>query len=173
MSDNLLVLQQKWNELVLKILESGDEYDGKDLEILATEKQLEKKLDGYYFITKRLKAEADFFDSKAKEYTAAKRSMKRAEDFLKNQLKMFLMLTEGKEASGESVRFKLSKAKPSLIIKDSSKIPAEYKRQVVTEEIDKDMLRNDLKDGKDVEGAFLEESFSLRSHISKQLKGKA
>jgi hypothetical protein len=70
------------------------------------------------------------------------------------------------ELKGENYRFKLSNTKAALEY-DESVLPDKYKIQTIVESVDKEMLRLDLENGLDVEGAFLKNSKVLRKYISK------
>ena len=67
------------------------------------------------------------------------------------------------ELSGEDVRFKLSRTQPSLEI-FADLIPEEYKYQVISQEIDKEKIKKDLKEGIEILGAELKENVALRRY---------
>ena len=83
-----------------------------------------------------------------------------------DNIKEAMQTLETDELVGIDVRFKLSKSNPSCVIDDPEKIDAAYKTVVQEIKIDKKRITDDLKHGIPVEGAYLQESFSLRQYAN-------
>jgi hypothetical protein len=71
------------------------------------------------------------------------------------------------EIIGEDVKFKLSRLAPKLVIEEE-KLPSAFKMQVVTYVPDKDRIKSELEAGGSVEGAKMEEVFSLRKYPARK-----
>ena len=163
---NLLELQAQYSKLIQKVIENDGALDNAtELDLANNEQALAKKVDSYDFIIKKLKADQSYFSDRIKEYQKAKKSLQNAEESLKGRIKLFLNINKASEVQGDDVVFKLCSSKAALIIQDESKVPEKYKKQILITEVEKELLRQDLETGMEIEGAYLEPAHSLRSYI--------
>ena len=79
---------------------------------------------------------------------------------LKEYLEGSLKAIGKTEIKGKLFTLKIQKNAPSVVIDDLNTIPKEYLK--VVEEVDKKRIKEDLKNGLDVQGARLQSSESLR-----------
>lgn len=71
------------------------------------------------------------------------------------------------ELQGEMIKYTVTPSPHKLVIDDSELIPAEYKVQVVTVEIRKDAIKDELKIGTVIPGAHLEQGTTLKLSANK------
>lgn len=173
MSDSLLKQINDQNDLMAKLIESDGELTEDMEKALATlETSVPAKLDSYYLIMERLEAEAEYFKSRAEEFSMAAKQMTAARDRLKKNIKFAMENSGVAELAGNDYRFTLSKSKPRLIIQDEL-VPDDYKVEVVTIEIEKDRIADHLREGLVIPGCRFEPVMSFRSSVNKKLlKGK-
>lgn len=169
---SLVSIVSEVNQLEKMLIEAGGEITP-EIEALLTVKEvnLPQKVDNYSFILERMKSAEAFYKERSELFSSAARAFKNAQATLKERLKMAMHEMGVDELSGEEIRFKLSKSKPSLVIDELAAIPTEYFEQVVQNELQKDKLTEDLKIG-EVPGAHLEDSFSLRSYANSPKSAK-
>lgn len=150
------------------LIEAGGEMTP-EIEAMLTVKEvnLPEKIDNYEAMLDRLEAIEALYKERAKMFSAAAKSLANAQDTLKERLKIAMKELGVTELLGHDIRFKLSVSKPKLVILDEKLIPKEYKIQVITDEVQKDRLSEDLKIGS-VPGAILEETYSLRKYVNKK-----
>lgn len=131
--------------------------------VLINEIEKREKIDGYEILMSRLELNEQFFKQKEDQAKVMKNSCAKLRESMRDRIK-YLMIENGlEEISGSDVRFKLTKTTPSLKI-DSDLITDEYKYQLVSIEIDKEKVKADLKSGKEVAGASLEQGVALRKY---------
>ena len=155
------------NTSINKIIENGGELTEElalELENLNT--ALVNKVDNYAIFTDRIKNEITYFKSKAKEFSDVSKTLTSLDKNIKERIKFAMTELDKDELKGDNYRFKLSNTKAALEY-DEAVLPDRYKIQTIVENVDKDMLRIDLENGLEVEGAFLKNSKSLRKYISK------
>jgi CBS-domain-containing membrane protein len=123
--------------------------------------ELDTKLQNYYFYIEQLKGEAETLKNHAAKISAKKRAIENNIKRLKNYVASGLQLYGEKNKSGNMFYkhqlFKVT-ATPSsrLKITDETKIPEQYKREVYTVKIDNAQIKKDIKNGANVEGAFID-----------------
>lgn len=108
---------------------------------------------------KRLKEEKIAFDK-------AMKIASNAIDSIKFRIKDIMKTSELTEIEGKTKSFKLSNSKPSLII-DETKLNDDYFIEVVSHVPNKDKIKADLELGITVDGAYLQDTKSLRITIKK------
>lgn len=54
-----------------------------------------------------------------------------------------------------------SRKSSSLVIHDETKVPKHYKTTIITEKVDKILLKKDVKDGLEIDGVYIAENKSL------------
>lgn len=133
------------------------------------EKELQKidtellgKADAYSFIL--LKAQASIADFKNREdqYRSARKALETAVERIKDRIKYAMKLMEKTEIIGNEVKFTLSNSKASLVIENEKEVPKEFKKEIITTVIDKELIRGALESGILVAGAKLEQGSALR-----------
>lgn len=88
-----------------------------------------------------------------------------SQDFVKAELKKSISLLDS-DLEGDIYKFKLSKAAPKVVIDDELLLDQGYMRTKTIVEIDKKAISEDLKKGYMVNGAHLEDNYSLRKSIN-------
>lgn len=102
-----------------------------------------------------LDAEAKALKEAEARISARRKAIENKSDSLKSYLRENMERTEIKEIS--CAEFVVKLGKPSVIceIENAEEIPDEYKQEVVTVKIDKNVVKKALKEGKEVPGAKL------------------
>ena len=109
---------------------------------------------------KKIKAQEAVLASGRKQLESL---VERAEASLKEE-----MTAEGIcELQGEMIKYTVGPSPHRLIIDDESAIPAEYKHEVVTVEIRKDAIKDELKLGSVIPGTRLEQGITLKLQANK------
>ncbi len=126
----------------------------------------ERKVDAYAAILARLesikKERSDEAELHAKISNAASRTM----EYLKDNLKHAMLALDVTELEGDRSRFKLSRSAPKIDI-DLERLPSGYVNKVVTYTPNRELIKEDLKAGKEVVGAMLVEVYALRKSVKK------
>lgn len=165
-SKSLLAIANEVNSLETLLLESMGEITPEiEKHLSVKETHLPDKVDSYYFIMEKMKANEAFYKAQAEKFTSAARTFKNAQETLKERLKIAMAEMNTDEIKGHAWRFKLSASKPSLVVENEAEIPKEYFVQTIITFLEKDRLLEDLKIGQ-VPGAKLEPSSSLRSYVN-------
>lgn len=133
---------------------------------LSEEKMIEL-VDAQHLRMERMEKVAEFYKSKAEQYSKLASSIEKVSKFTKQQIKDYLLLNNKTELVGNEFAFKLSRTAPAVEISDESKVPEIYIKIKTEEVLDKKKLAEDLKKGIEIEGAILKEVYSLRSMIKK------
>lgn len=130
------------------------------------QRNLATKVDSYGYILDRLDSTSDELKRQAKRFSDAAKQVENARDRLKETVKTTLQVLEKNEIKGESFTFKLSNTAQRLVL-DETALPENYKMQVTTIVPDKERIKSDLKEGKEIQGARLEGGKALRVTVSK------
>ena len=110
-----------------------------------------------------------YFKSFRDQISAKIKTLENASEFVESEVKKSVE-TLG-ELSGEFFVFKLQKTKGKVVV-DESLLHETYLRTKITHEPDKTKIYEDLKAGIAVEGAKLEENYSLKKTINTKKIGK-
>lgn len=142
-----------------------------ELETALTEniQNLPSKIDGCQAVLERLENEAAYWKAKSDEFLAVSKTVSNTRERLRDYIKVTMLSNGVKELKGLDTRMCLQNSKPKLLIEES-RLPEEYKRQVVSIEIDRDKIIQDLAAGVFVAGAIHQEVFALRSYVNKGQK---
>lgn len=128
---------------------------------------LTEKVEGYAHVIDRLDHVSKFWKEKADEHYAIASGLSKARERIKDRLKQGMVILNKDEVFGETVRFKLTPTKGSLVISDASKLPDEY-LMVETRKIpDKEKIRTSLESFAEIPGASLEGGYQLRKYANK------
>lgn len=122
------------------------------------------KVDSYVFIEEHLEAHAALWKRKAEACKAIYDRYNKTQEKIRDRVKFVMRETDKKELSGNLHRYVLSTLKPKLVLTDPEKLPKECLMHVTTTVPDKDKIKSLLEDGIEVQGAFLEPVFSLRTY---------
>jgi len=131
-------------------------------ELLSINKdEMNDKLRNYYFYIEQLKGEAETLKNHAAKISAKKRAIENQVARLKNYVASGLQLYGEKNKSGNMFYkhelFKVTVTPSSrLKITNEEIIPAEYKKEITTVKIDNAQIKKDIKNGKDIDGAFID-----------------
>jgi hypothetical protein len=169
-NQSLIAIVQQANQLEQMLIESGGELTPEiEAALTVTEINLPEKVDGYENVISRFEHLEEFYKAKSQFFIRLQKQCANVQHHLKENIK-FAMQTGGiDELKGYDIRFKLSNAKPSLVIEDESLIPKEYKTEVITIEVNKKSLAEDLSMG-EIPGAKLQASVSLRKYANTPAK---
>lgn len=150
------------------IAESGGELSP-ELEQALTQIDLSltEKVEGYAQIMDRLESVSTYWAGKAAELSKISKGCSTVAAKIKDRLKQGMVELGKDEVFGESIRFKLTPTKGSLVISDASKLTDEY-LMIETKKIpDKEKIRAQLESFGDVPGASLEGGYQLRKYAVK------
>jgi uncharacterized protein YukE len=163
----LFELSQEANRLEELLLESGGELTPEFetwLEQINT--QLEQKADSYAHVLDKLEANIALLRQNAKQYTDAARSLENAQTRIKDRIKDALEAMGKSKLSGNRKTFTLSNSSPRLVVNETELDQAYV--IVQTQYLpDKERIKADLKEGKEIQGARLEGGKALRVTVSK------
>ena len=161
----LLDLANRANEITQLIIEADGELTPELEQALAvSEKDIAQKADGYYLMMVTMSNRVKELKELSKQFTDAAKSIDNQLKSLNERLKFAMESMDTDEING--YRFKLSTGKASLVIKHEL-IGDAFKREVVTTEVDKDLIESKLKAGEKVPGAYLEPTLTLRKYVNK------
>lgn len=155
---DLAIVKSKFDEYLYLTGGELDEEQEKQLELV--ENALIKKADDAHYVMGLLKAHADFLKDEGQSLIKQAKVLENGHSRLKNRI--FEAVQVAGDLIGNTVAFGKKKNPPKLIITNEQAIPDSYKSQIVIYEIDKTKLKADLKEGKEVPGAHLEQGESLK-----------
>lgn len=151
-------------ELELAIIDNAGELTPAIMDRLTVNAiETREKLDSYDIVMERFEVNEKFYKQKADQFRLMSKAFSDAQDKMKAHLKFTMQERGLSEVSGNDVRFKLTNTTPSLNIIPEL-IPESYKYQVVSQEIDKAKIKQDLVDGVIIEGAELKTNVALRKY---------
>ena len=116
----------------------------------------EAKLDGLAGLIERDSADIDFLSNKIKQLTEQKRHYENQKNNLQNYMTEVIDDAGIKELHTEHYILKPRNYRQKTIISDERKIPKDYVITKKVSKIDKKKLYSDMKDGKQIPGAYLE-----------------
>lgn len=128
--------------------------------------QLGFKADRYKFAMDRFESSAKMFRERAEEFTRAAKAIETIGVRLKDRIKQVMLATGRTEVFGRNYRFKISSAAPRIVIHEHE-LPIAYKRQVVTTEPDKELIKEAVKQGHAVAGVDVQPNHALRITVNK------
>lgn len=150
--------------------ERGGEIDRELEAFLETvQRDVAHKADAYKFLLDRFETSAAMFYEQAAKFTEAADALDSAQQKLRDRIKEAMGVNGLTEVKGKHWRFRLVKTQPKLVLADNYEkvLPSEYLVVKTVYEVDKAKLRGDLAAGKEVPGAMLQESESLRPYVNK------
>ncbi len=164
MNKSLIARIRQVNEVELQIIENGGELTTElEASLEFSELQVMEKVDAYAYMIENLKERARYWDEKAALLKKYSKTCLSVVDRLKGNLKAYMMLEDRKEIAGDDVRFTLASMAPTLQY-DESLIPDAFYKTEVIRTLDKELIKNAIKDGHDVPGVTKVDVFSLRTY---------
>lgn len=162
-----LVISQKAVQLAssLELLE-GEVTPDIELQML----ELSKSADDAGLFLDRSEYLIKYFKDFKSQIDAKIKTLEKATEFVESEVKKSVEALG--ELSGDSFTFKLQKTKGKVIVDDESLLHETYLRTTITHAPDKTKIYDDLKAGIEVEGAKLEENYSLKKTINTKKIGK-
>lgn len=109
----------------------------------------------------------ELFNERAEKFKNAAKALKNREARLKDRLKTAMIQQNKFELIGNESFYRLTKSPPSMVIETNANIPTKYYTERITLELDKEQLKNDLKNGLKIDGVRLEYGFTLRPGVKK------
>ena len=161
MRDSLIHSFKEYTDIITAI-ENNDGHITDDLNhaLVSVESRLANKVDSYESVLRRLDMEAQFWKSKKDEAARVQHTCEHAAEFLRDRLKQ-VVEEMGGEIQGNSVSAKLVKNPPKLILNEAE-LDRHYIKTTVTYSPDKDLIKSDIKEGKEVRGAELIQGTRLK-----------
>lgn len=127
------------------------------------EKNLQSKVDNYYFRIQDLVNQLEIFKNIKKQADQGRNMIQRSIDRLKWNMEMGLKVMELKQVLGNYSKFTLTKTKQKVIITDPEKIPLNLTRAKTEISPDLEAIYDYLSKGGTLEGAYLEDNYYLRA----------
>lgn len=164
MSKSLVAIVGEVNSLEAMLIESEGQIDEAIENALAVKEiELPEKVDQYFYTFERFKVLEAYYKERAQFFSLVQKQCANVQTRLKENMKEAMSSLGVDEIQGNDIRYKLSKSKPALQIENEELIPKQYKKEVVTIELNKKALAEDLTMG-EIPGAKLVDSFSLRPY---------
>lgn len=152
------------------LIDSGGEISEElEAELKSWEENFEEKIDGYGVIMERFELSAEHWKRKASQMTQTARQLDNMVKRLKDRLRFGMTSLGRDEVTGDQYRFKLSKIAPKVVIEDESVIPSVCLEKEEKWKISKTKVKDMLLSGRHVPGAYLEDNYSLRRSINKEV----
>lgn len=123
--------------------------------------EIEEKAENYAKVIKNIEADVEGYKKEEKRLADKRKSLENRIKYLKVNLENSMIALDKKKFKTQLFSFNIQKNAPSLKIDDAAVIPSIY---LIPQEpiIDKNKLKDDVKNGLEIEGVRLEQSESLR-----------
>ena len=142
------------------LLENGEDNEELAAVLNSLDAEIEDKAENIAKLIKNYEADIEAFKTEEKRIAERRRTLenivKRLKEYLFNNMK----LTGKTKFKKGTFSFNIAKNPASVEITNADIISSDYK--TYTEVLDKKAILQDLKDGKDVQGAILKQNESLR-----------
>ena len=142
------------------LLENGEDNEELQAVLDSLGEEIEDKAENIAKLIKNYEADIEAFKTEEKRIAERRRTLendvKRLKEYLFNNMK----LTGKTKFKKGTFSFNIAKNPASVEITNADIISSDYK--VLTETLDNKAILQDLKDGKDVQGAILKQTESLR-----------
>ena len=137
-------------------------------ELALLDKELATKVDHYVHRIEKLDLNAEFWVQKAREARAVANSIYAHIDNMKARIKNSMITLDKKVLTGEKYKFSIRPTpKLKVNILDETKVPAQFKVLEQKWVISKDLIREELEQGRTVDGCELEQSMTLNTGINR------
>jgi hypothetical protein len=127
----------------------------------SVEMQLQEKAKNIFFYMQQFDSNMDTIDKEIKRLTELKKFHSSQYTKLKDYVSYAMTSANIEKIETALVKFSFRKSS-SLEITDETKIPAEFKKEKITISIDKNAIKNIIKEGKEVPGAVIKENKNLQ-----------
>jgi hypothetical protein len=170
MSNSLYALVAESQNITSALIESGGQLSPELEEALINlEVKLPSKIDAYAAVLERMEMEEEYWKAKAKQYQSIAKGCLNVREKIKESLKTAAEALGSDELLGVDSRFKITNSNPKLII-DQQLLSEDYLVKKVIFEPDSDKIKDDLKAGKEISGAWFLNSKSIRIYANKGAK---
>ena len=152
---NLFQITNEMQSIMNELIENGGELTPQLQSMLTiTESQLKEKAVNYAMVIRSMDYETNVIDEEIKRLQGLKKSRQNAMERLKSVLTnaMEQCDMDAIETPTNKISFRKSQ---SLQILDETLVPKQYKTQVITTKIDKNAIKQDMKNGITVDGVEL------------------
>lgn len=154
---SLILLAQESAKLETQILESDGELTPEiEKALTSVEIELPEKVQGYSFNIDRFLALAEQYRKQARYYTKIAKMFEDVSDALKVNIKSAMVILNKSEIDGLDFAYRLMPAQSSLVVDDEKLIPEKFLRKVEKWEVNKEALKEALRESPDIPGAHLE-----------------
>lgn len=152
---SLFQISEVMNMITQTLIENGGEINEELEQLLSiTQDQLKTKATDYATVIRSLEYDNQTIDQEIKRLQNVKRVRNNTIENLKQRLSNAMEQFEIDEITTPTTKINF-RPSTSLQILDENSIPPEYKTLVTDMKIDKNQIKKDLKDGKEIEGAEL------------------
>ena len=142
------------------LLENGENNEELAAVLNSLDAEIEDKAENIAKILKNNEADIKAFKEEEKRLAERRKALENSNKRLKEYLEENMKMTGKTKFKKGTFSFNIAKNPASVEITNVDIISSDYK--VLTETLDKKAILQDLKDGKDVQGANLKQSESLR-----------
>lgn len=159
---NLFQITNEMQSIMNELIENGGELTPElEAMLTITESQLKEKAVNYAMVIRSMDYETNIIDEEIKRLQALKKTRQNAIERLKSALTnaMEQCGMDSIETPTNKISFRKSQ---SLEIIDETKVPKQYKTQVVTTKVDKNAIKQDIKNGIAVDGVELINSKNIQ-----------
>lgn len=164
--DSLRAIVVQTKDIVSLLVENGGEMNEQiEAALISLEDRTPAKIDAYAVVMERMQMESEYWKSKADYYAKVGKACANVREKLRENLKYAMEQLGTREIAGRDVRFRLSPTTPKLVIAESL-LDSEYFKTETIRTPDKDRIKEDLKAGKQIDGATLMESFAVRQYAN-------
>lgn len=129
--------------------------------LIITEENLNQKAEGYCKAITIYNGQAATLDEEIKRLTAKKKVAENAVARMKDALKATMNVLQLDKINAGTFTISARKSK-SLEVLDEALIPEEYKETVTTIKVDKNAIKDAIKNGAEIEGVELKENKSIQ-----------
>ena len=142
------------------LLENGEDNEELAAVLNSLDAEIEDKAENIAKILKNNEADIKAFKEEEKRLSERRKALENSNKRLKEYLEENMKMTGKTKFKSGTFSFNIAKNPASVEITNVDIISSDYK--TYTEDLDKKAILQDLKDGKDVQGAILKQSESLR-----------
>lgn len=168
---SLISIVKDFNALdELLIEQSGELCPTLELWMQINENNMAEKVDNYKLYMEHLESRNEYFKGIKDQANTAQNVFKNMVARMKENLKFSMKALDTEELRGEMYRFKLSKPKSKIVVKNPDAVPLKFTREVTKVEIDMEAIEKALEAGEHIEGVEVEIAQSLLSYSN--TKGK-
>lgn len=146
---------------IKKIEELADDSDSLTAYLDSVNLQIKDKINNVIKYTRTLELTSDAISNEISRLSDLKKYYDNRGENLKKYLAYNLEKLPDEKIETDFVKLSFRKSE-SVILVDESKIPNEYKKEVINIKIDKIAIKQAIKDGKEVQGAIIESKKNLQ-----------